>query len=244
MDRPVVAAAFGVVYNSGPPPNPRLRQGLTCRFAAKWPLPNAGKNKTNMSIPKFETFTSGAVPVSTENIDTDQIIPARFLKATERKGFGDNLFRDWRYDAEGRKVASFPLNDSRYGGRILVAGRNFGCGSSREHAAWAIADYGFRVVVSSFFADIFRNNALNNGLLPITVSDDFLAAIFAAIADDPAARFTVDLDQQTLTAEATGRSERFEIDAYKKRCLQNGYDDVDYLCSISDQIRRFEAARK
>lgn len=164
------------------------------------------------------------MPVRTENIDTDQIIPARFLKATERKGFGDNLFRDWRYDAEGRKVASFPLNDSRYGGRILVAGRNFGCGSSREHAAWAIADYGFRVVVSSFFADIFRNNALNNGLLPITVSDDFLAAIFAAIADDPAARFTVDLDQQTLTAEATGRSERFEIDAYKKRCLQNGYE--------------------
>ena len=151
-----------------------------------------------MSIPKFETFTSGAVPVRTENIDTDQIIPARFLKATERKGFGDNLFRDWRYDAEGRKVASFPLNDSRYGGRILVAGRNFGCGSSREHAAWAIADYGFRVVVSSFFADIFRNNALNNGLLPITVSDDFLAAIFAAIDDDPAARFTVDLE---LTAE-------------------------------------------
>ena len=197
-----------------------------------------------MSIPKFETFTSGAVPVRTENIDTDQIIPARFLKATERKGFGDNLFRDWRYDAEGRKVASFPLNDSRYGGRILVAGRNFGCGSSREHAAWAIADYGFRVVVSSFFADSFRNNALNNGLLPITVSDDFLAAIFAAIDDDPAARFTVDLEGQTLTAEATGRSERFEIDAYKKRCLQNGYDDVDYLCSISDQIRRFEAARK
>ena len=183
-----------------------------------------------MSIPKFETFTSGAVPVRTENIDTDQIIPARFLKATERKGFGDNLFRDWRYDAEGRKVASFPLNDSRYEGRILVAGRNFGCGSSREHAAWAIADYGFRVVVSSFFADIFRNNAL--------------AALFAAIADDPAARFTVDLEGQTLTAEATGRSERFEIDAYKKRCLQNGYDDVDYLCSISDQIRRFEAARK
>ena len=183
------------------------------------------------------------MPVRTENIDTDQIIPARFLKATERKGFGDNLFRDWRYDAEGRKVASFPLNDSRYGGRILVAGRNFGCGSSREHAAWAIADYGFRVVVSSFFADIFRNNALNNGLLPITVSDDFLAAIFAAIDDDPAARFTVDLEGQTLTAEATGRSERFEIDAYKKRCLQNGYDDVDYLCSISDQIRRFEEAR-
>ena len=144
-----------------------------------------------MSIPKFETFTSGAVPVRTENIDTDQIIPARFLKATERKGFGDNLFRDWRYDAEGRKVASFPLNDSRYGGRILVAGRNFGCGSSREHAAWAIADYGFRVVVSSFFADIFRNNALNNGLLPIRVSEEFLKAVFGEIRRDPKAQFTV-----------------------------------------------------
>ena len=231
MDRPVVAAAFGVVYNSGPPPNPRLRQGLTCRFAAKWPLPNAGKNKTNLSIPKFETFTSGAVPVSTENIDTDQIIPARFLKATQRKGFGDNLFRDWR-------------NDSRYGGKILVAGRNFGCGSSREHAAWAIADYGFRVVVSSFFADIFRNNALNNGLLPITVSGEFLAAVFAAIDGDPATQFTVDLDNQTLMICATGRSEHFEIDAYKKRCLLNGYDDVDYLRSIAPQIEAFEQAHK
>ena len=244
MDRPVVAAAFGVVYNSGPPPNPRLRQGLTCRFAAKWPLPNAGKNKTNMSIPKFETFTSGAVPVSTENIDTDQIIPARFLKATQRKGFGDNLFRDWRYDARGQRIASFPLNDSRYGGEILVAGRNFGCGSSREHAAWAIADYGFRVVVSSFFADIFRNNALNNGLLPITVSGEFLAAVFAAIDGDPATQFTVDLDNQTLMICATGRSEHFEIDAYKKRCLLNGYDDVDYLRSIAPQIEAFEQAHK
>ena len=192
MDRPVVAAAFGVVYNSGPPPNPRLRQGLTCRFAAKWPLPNAGKNKTNMSIPKFETFTSGAVPVSTENIDTDQIIPARFLKATQRKGFGDNLFRDWRYDARGQRIASF----------------------------------------------------LNNGLLPITVSGEFLAAVFAAIDGDPATQFTVDLDNQTLTICATGRSERFEIDAYKKRCLQNGYDDVDYLRSIAPQIEAFEQAHK
>ena len=173
MDRPVVAAAFGVVYNSGPRPNPRLRQGLTCRFAAKWPLPNAGKNKTNMSIPKFETFTSGAVPVSTENIDTDQIIPARSLKATQRKRFGDNLFRDWRYDARGQRIASFPLNDSRYGGKILVAGRNFGCGSSREHAAWALADYGFRVVVTRFIADIFKNNALNNGLLPVQLREPF-----------------------------------------------------------------------
>ena len=197
-----------------------------------------------MSIPKFVTFTSGAVPVEVENIDTDQIIPARFLKATERKGFGDNLFRDWRYDASGAKIASFPLNDPRYGGQILVAGRNFGCGSSREHAAWAIADYGFRVVVSSFFADIFRNNALNNGLLPIRVSEEFLKAVFDEIRRDPAAQFTVDLDNQTLTVMSSGLSEGFEIDAYKKRCLQNGYDDVDYLHSIADRIAAFEAARK
>ena len=197
-----------------------------------------------MAIPKFTTFTSGAVPVEAENIDTDQIIPARFLKATERKGFGDNLFRDWRYDAEGRPIAAFPLNDSRYGGKILVAGRNFGCGSSREHAAWALADYGFRVVVSSFFADIFRNNALNNGLLPLRVSDDFLAAIFDDLRRDPASRFTVDLEAQTLTALSDGRSERFEIDAYKKKCLLNGYDDVDYLLSIADRIEAFEASRR
>ena len=197
-----------------------------------------------MSIPKFVTFTSGAVPVEVENIDTDQIIPARFLKATERKGFGDNLFRDWRYDAAGQRIASFPLNDPRYEGRILVAGRNFGCGSSREHAAWAIADYGFRVVVSSFFADIFRNNALNNGLLPIRVSEEFLKAVFGEIRRDPKAQFTVDLGNQTLTIVSDGRSERFEIDAYKKRCLENGYDDVDYLRSIADRIEAFEAARK
>lgn len=197
-----------------------------------------------MSIPKFVTFTSGAVPVEVENIDTDQIIPARFLKATERKGFGDNLFRDWRYDAAGQPIAAFPLNDPRYGGQILVAGRNFGCGSSREHAAWAIADYGFRVVVSSFFADIFRNNALNTGLLPIRVSEEFLKAIFDEIRRNPAAQFTVDLDNQTLTIASNGCSESFEIDAYKKRCLQNGYDDVDYLRSIADQIGAFEAARK
>lgn len=197
-----------------------------------------------MAIPKFVTFTSGAVPVEVENIDTDQIIPARFLKATERKGFGDNLFRDWRYDASDAKIASFPLNDARYEGQILVAGRNFGCGSSREHAAWAIADYGFRVVVSSFFADIFRNNALNNGLLPIRVSEEFLKAIFDEIRRDSKAQFTVDLDNQTLTVVSSGRSERFEIDAYKKRCLRNGYDDVDYLHSIADRIAAFEAARK
>ena len=197
-----------------------------------------------MSIPKFVTFTSGAVPVEVENIDTDQIIPARFLKATERKGFGDNLFRDWRYDAAGQRIASFPLNDPRYEGRILVAGRNFGCGSSREHAAWAIADYGFRVVVSSFFADIFRNNTLNNGLLPIRVSEEFLKAVFGEIRRDPKAQFTVDLGNQTLTIVSDGRSEGFEFDAYKKRCLENGYDDVDYLRSIADRIEAFEAARK
>ena len=197
-----------------------------------------------MSIPKFVTFTSGAVPVEVENIDTDQIIPARFLKATERKGFGDNLFRDWRYDAAGQRIASFPLNDPRYEGRILVAGRNFGCGSSREHAAWAIADYGFRVVVSSFFADIFRNNTLNNGLLPIRVSEEFLKAVFGEIRRDPKAQFTVDLGNQTLTIVSDGRSEGFEIDVYKKRCLENGYDDVDYLRSIADRIEAFEAARK
>ncbi len=197
-----------------------------------------------MAIPKFETFTSGAVPLEVENIDTDQIIPARFLKATERKGFGENLFRDWRYDASGAPVPTFPLNDPRYGGRILVAGRNFGCGSSREHAAWALADYGFRVVVSSFFADIFRNNALNNGLLPVRVSDAFLAEIFGELRRDPAAQFTVNLEEQRFTIVSSGRSVEFEIDAYKKRCLLNGYDDVDYLVSIGDQIAAFEAARK
>lgn len=193
-----------------------------------------------MSIPKFVTLTSGAVPVNVQNIDTDQIIPARFLKATERKGFGDNLFRDWRYDAKGEKITSFPLNDSRYGGKILVGGKNFGCGSSREHAAWAIFDYGFRVVVSSFFADIFRNNALNNGLLPIKVSEEFLAEIFAEIERNPAAEFTVDLGKQTFTIDSSSKSESFEIDAYKKRCLLNGYDDVDYLVSIADQIEEYE----
>ena len=170
--------------------------------------------------------------------------PGTFPESHPAQRIRRHLFRDWRYDARGQRIASFPLNDSRYGGKILVAGRNFGCGSSREHAAWAIADYGFRVVVSSFFADIFRNNALNNGLLPITVSGEFLAAVFAAIDGDPATQFTVDLDNQTLTICATGRSERFEIDAYKKRCLQNGYDDVDYLRSIAPQIEAFEQAHK
>ena len=196
-----------------------------------------------MSIPKFTRSVTTACPLNIENIDTDQIIPARFLKAVERKGFGDNLFRDWRYDEKGGRISGFPLNDPRYGGEILVAAKNFGCGSSREHAAWAIFDYGFRVVVSSFFADIFKNNALNNGLLPIQVSEDFERKIFAAIEADPAARFEVDLPAQTFTILSTGEKASFAIDGYKKECLLNGFDDVDYLLSISDEIARFEAAR-
>ncbi len=193
-------------------------------------------------IPKFEKLTSRAVPLPVENIDTDQIIPARFLKATERKGFGDNLFRDWRYGKNGEPVADFPLNNNcRYGGEILVAGRNFGCGSSREHAAWALFDYGFRVVVSSFFADIFKGNALNNGLLPLTVSDGFLTEMLAAISANDNAKFEVDLEAQTITILSTRRSERFEIDAYKKKCLMNGLDDVDYLVSLAPEISDFES---
>ena len=196
-----------------------------------------------MSIPKFKKLVTGAVPVNIENIDTDQIIPARFLKAVERKGFGDNLFRDWRYDKSDRKIGSFPLNDPKYSGEILVGAKNFGCGSSREHAAWAIFDYGFRVVVSSFFADIFRNNALNNGLLLVQVSEEFLQKVFAAIETDPKARFTVDLESQAFTLPS-GESTRFEIDAYKKECLLNGYDDVDYLRSIRPEIEAFEQRRQ
>ena len=189
---------------------------------------------------KLTTLTGVGVPLRRSNVDTDQIIPAVFLKRVTKSGFDDALFYAWRRDP------NFVLNKPEYAGKgqILVAGPEFGIGSSREHAAWAIADYGFRVVVSSFFADIFRNNALNNGLLPITVSGEFLAAVFAAIDGDPATQFTVDLDNQTLTICATGRSERFEIDAYKKRCLQNGYDDVDYLRSIAPQIEAFEQAHK
>ena len=196
-----------------------------------------------MAIPRFTKLTTTACPLNIENVDTDQIIPARFLKAVERKGFGDNLFRDWRYDKAGNKVDSFPLNDPKFGGEILVAAKNFGCGSSREHAAWAIFDYGFRVVVSSFFADIFRNNALNNGLLPVRVSEEFLRAIFDEIRRDPSAQFTVDLDNQLFTIVSSGASTPFEIDAYKKRCLQNGYDDVDYLRSISAEIESYERQR-
>ncbi len=193
-----------------------------------------------MAIPKFVKLVTTAVPLNIENVDTDQIIPARFLKAVERKGFGDNLFRDWRYGKDGAPVAGFPLNDSKYKGEILVAAKNFGCGSSREHAAWAIFDYGFRVVVSSFFADIFKNNALNNGLLPIQVSEEFLKKIFAAVDADPAAQFEVDLENQTFTICATGDKTSFDIDGYKKECLLNGYDDVDYLLSIKPEIEAFE----
>ncbi|MDR2894603.1 MAG: 3-isopropylmalate dehydratase small subunit [Alistipes sp.] len=193
-----------------------------------------------MSIPKFEKLTSRAVPLPAENIDTDQIIPARYLKATERRGFGDNLFRDWRFDANGVPVAGFPLGDCRYGGEILVAGSNFGCGSSREHAAWALCDYGFRVVVSSFFADIFRGNALNNGLLPITVSEKFLARMFTEIESNNNAKFEVDLEEQTVTILSSRCSERFEIDAYKKKCLLGGLDDVDYLVTLAPEIETFE----
>lgn len=193
---------------------------------------------------KFTTLISTAVPLPIENIDTDQIIPARFLKATTRDGFGENLFRDWRYDADGNPKADFVLNSPRYGGRILVAGKNFGCGSSREHAAWAIAGAGFRAVVSSFFADIFRNNALNNGVLPVKVSEKMLAAIFSAVERDPATQIKIDLEAQTIRIVGTDMLEQFEITAYKKQCLMNGYDDVDYLVSIRPEIEAFESRRQ
>lgn len=191
----------------------------------------------------FTTITSRFVPLNNENVDTDQIIPARFLKATTRDGFGKNLFRDWRYtnDDEQQPKADFVLNQPQYSGEILVAAKNFGCGSSREHAAWAIADYGFRAVVSSFFADIFKNNSLNNGLLPVTVSESFLQKIFALGND---ATITINLEAQTITIDATGESESFEINAYKKTCMLNGYDDIDYLLSIKSDIEQFESIEK
>ena len=189
---------------------------------------------------KFTTLTSTAVPLPIENIDTDQIIPARFLKATTREGFGENLFRDWRYDKEGNPKADFVMNSPIYGGEILVAGKNFGCGSSREHAAWAIDGAGFRAVVSSFFADIFRNNALNNGLLPVTVSEQLLVAIFAAVNSNPKAELKIDLPAQTIEIVGTEHKESFEIAPYKKQCLVNGYDDVDFLVSIREEIKAFE----
>jgi 3-isopropylmalate/(R)-2-methylmalate dehydratase small subunit len=182
--------------------------------------------------------SSTAVPIDLENIDTDQIIPARFLKGTSRDGFGENLFRDWRYNSDGSPKKDFVLNDPTYSGKVLVAAKNFGCGSSREHAAWAIKDAGFDVVVSSFFADIFKNNALNNFLLPVTVSDDFLTKLFAAIKKDPATTIDVNLEAQTITA--AGNTEKFEINNYKKTCLLNGYDDIDYLLSLRSEIENFE----
>jgi len=193
-----------------------------------------------MPIDKFEKLISTAVPLPIENVDTDQIIPARFLKAIERKGFGDNLFRDWRYDNQGNPIGDFVLNNPTYEGRILVAGENFGSGSSREHAAWALYDYGFRVVVSSFFADIFKNNALNNGLLPVQVSADFLKEVFSTVEKDPQARFEVDLERQKFIILDSGSSSDFEINPYKKECLLKGYDDIDFLLSLKSQIVAFE----
>ena len=199
------------------------------------------KENKDLSSPFRGTggFTSRFVPINIENIDTDQIIPARFLKATTKDGFGKNLFRDWRYENndESKTIAHFPLNMSQFDGAILVAGKNFGCGSSREHAAWAILDAGFRVVVSSFFADIFKNNALNNGVLPVQVSDEFLQKIFL---QDNNTELTVDLEKQTITIHSTGDQETFDINPYKKTCLLNGYDDIDYLLSIKEDIEKFE----
>lgn len=192
-----------------------------------------------MSKDKFITLKSTVVPMAIENIDTDQIIPARFLKATTREGFGENLFRDWRYDGDGKPKPEYVLNDTTYTGKILVAGKNFGCGSSREHAAWALYDHGFRVVISSFFADIFKNNALNNALLPVQVSDSFLKRIVEAVKKNPGTVLTVDLQKQTVSLE-DGTTENFDINAYKKTCLTNGYDDIDYLLSLRNEIKQFE----
>ena len=189
---------------------------------------------------KFTTLRSTVVPLPIENIDTDQIIPARFLKATTREGFGENLFRDWRYDKDGNPKADFVMNSPIYKGEILVAGKNFGCGSSREHAAWAIDGAGFRAVVSSFFADIFRNNALNNGLLPVVVSEQMLAEIFKAAEADASMQLYIDLPAQTIEIVGTGMKEQFEIAPYKKQCLMSGYDDVDFLVSIRKEIESFE----
>ncbi len=194
-------------------------------------------------VEKFIKIVSSAVPLPIENVDTDQIIPARFLKAVERKGFGDNLFRDWRYCKDGTPNPDFVLNNPRYTGSILVAGKNFGSGSSREHAAWSVYDYGFRVVVSSFFADIFKANVLNNGLLPIQVPEDFLANMFTTIENNPTAPFEVDLESQTIRNVTLSAEVRFDINPYKKKCLLKGYDDIDYLLSLKKEIEAFETAR-
>lgn len=193
-----------------------------------------------MPINKFITLESTYVPLPIENVDTDQIIPARFLKATTKEGFGDNLFADWRYNKDGSPKADFVLNNPKYKGSILVAGKNFGSGSSREHAAWAVDGYGFKVVVSSFFADIFRNNSLNNGVLPVIISEEFLAELFAAEADNT---IEVNLEAQTITNKATGKSESFDINGYKKGCLLNGFDDIDYLMSVKGEIETYEQNR-
>ena len=192
---------------------------------------------------KFEKLTSTVVPLPIENVDTDQIIPARFLKATNKEGFGDNLFADWRYEKDGSPKTDFVLNNPAYSGSILVAGKNFGSGSSREHAAWAIDGYGFKVVVSSFFADIFRNNSLNNGVLPVVVSPDFLAAIFNDVNANPSVTLTVDLESQTITNNASGATETFDINPYKKECLLKGMDDIDYLLSKKELVLEYEANR-
>ncbi|MDN3491162.1 3-isopropylmalate dehydratase small subunit [Winogradskyella bathintestinalis] len=192
---------------------------------------------------KFTTLQSRAIPLNIENVDTDQIIPARFLKATDRKGFGDNVFRDWRYHKDGTINTDFVLNDSKYSGSILVAGDNFGCGSSREHAAWAITDFGFEVVVSSFFADIFKGNALNNGLLPVQVSPEFLSDLMHKIESNPETELVVNLQKQIISIKDSELSENFEIDAYKKTCMINGYDDIDYLINHKEQIETFEAQK-
>ncbi|WP_321299381.1 3-isopropylmalate dehydratase small subunit [Marinifilum fragile] len=191
-----------------------------------------------MPIDKFTVLESSYVPLPIENVDTDQIIPARFLKATSREGFGENLFRDWRFAADGSENKDFVLNNPKYSGQILVAGKNFGSGSSREHAAWAVHDYGFKVVVSSFFADIFRNNALNNGVLPVVVSPEFLSKVFAAVEADNSQKLLVDLEEQSISLN--GEKEEFEINPYKKNCLLNGFDDIDYLLDKKENIEEFE----
>ena len=192
---------------------------------------------------KFTTLTSRAIPLNIENVDTDQIIPARFLKATDKSGFGDNVFRDWRFHKDGSKNKDFVLNNSKFSGSILVAGDNFGCGSSREHAAWAIVGYGFKVVVSSFFADIFKGNALNNGLLPVQVSESFLKDVINTIQSNPETELKIDLQNQTISVIGKDVFEHFEIDAYKKTCLINGYDDIDYLINNKELIEAFEAQK-
>jgi len=196
-----------------------------------------------IDMKKFTKLTSAVVPLNIENIDTDQIIPARFLKATTREGFGENLFRDWRYENDNQPKADFVMNNPTYSGQVLVAGKNFGCGSSREHAAWAIQDAGFDAVISSFFADIFKGNALNNGLLPIQVSDEFLAQIFNAVDSNPKSALEVDLENQTVTIVETGAQESFEINPYKKSCLINGYDDIDFILAQKELIEEFEQAK-